>query len=107
MDFWFRLPIRTRLGIIAAVLLVIASFAVIGMFHDPFHRFPTATPFVIRFAPILFLLWLCWTDLKNIPLWVFLTLVPIVILCAIKPALLFLVVPSLFVVLFIMPKKKK
>lgn len=105
MNFWFRLPLRTRLGIIAAVLLGIAVMSIYWATRDPLHHKPLYS--VIKFAPILFLFWLAWKDLQNIPLWVYLIALPLTIFCALKPAALFFVVPAALMILFLLPKKKK
>ncbi|MDR1269849.1 MAG: hypothetical protein LBK82_10020 [Planctomycetaceae bacterium] len=105
MDFWFRLPIQKRLGIIATILLIIAVISVALWTNDPVHYRPIAA--IIRFSPILFLFWLAWSDLRRIPFWVWLVMPVVLILCAFKPALWFIVIPVAIFSLFIMPKKKK
>ncbi|MDR1964465.1 MAG: hypothetical protein LBQ50_11850 [Planctomycetaceae bacterium] len=105
MDFWFRLPIRTRLGIIATVLLVVAVISFALWTSDPRHHQPISA--VIKFAPILFLFWLAWADLQQIPFWVWLVMPVVLILCALKPALWLLIIPVALFSLFIMPKKRK
>lgn len=104
MNFWFRLPLRTRLGIVAAILLAVAAVSVYRATHDPLHHKPLYS--LIKFAPVLFLLWLAWSDLQNIPFWAYIAALPVIIICALKPAALFIVVPLALIVLFIMPKKK-
>ena len=102
MKRWYALPIRTRLGIIAATLLAVAVLSVVQSFSDPQY-----TPLygIIKWAPLLFLFWMAWPDLERIPRWAYYVSVPIAILCALKPMLLYLVVPIAFVALFVMPKK--
>lgn len=104
MDRWFRLPIRTKLGIISSALLVLAGLAIWVAIRDPFHNIPIRG--IVKLAPILFLLWLAWKDLQNIPLWVWFVIPPVMILCALKPFLWFVVIPLGIVALFVMPKKK-
>ncbi|MDR3197728.1 MAG: hypothetical protein LBU34_07645 [Planctomycetaceae bacterium] len=105
MDFWFRLPFRKRLGIIATILLVVAVISAVLWTNDPVHHRPITS--IIRLAPILFLFWLAWSDLQKIPFWVWLVMPVVLILCAFKPALWFIVIPIALFALFVMPKKKK
>jgi hypothetical protein len=104
MRFWFRLPFRIRLGIIATILLIAATISVVLWTNDPGHYRLSS---IIRFAPILFLFWLSWADLKQIPFWGWLVMPPMLILCFLKPALWFIVIPAGLIALFVMPKKKK
>ena len=73
--------------------------------RDPLHNKPLYG--IIRIAPILFLLWLAWSDLQNIPLWVWCVIPPVLILCALKPGAWLIVIPLGLIALFVMPKKKK
>ncbi|MDR3183280.1 MAG: hypothetical protein LBT89_10265 [Planctomycetaceae bacterium] len=99
MKFWYRLPFRTRLGIVSAVLLVLAAVSMYLWISDPIHNKPISA--LIRFAPIMLLLCLAWVELKNIPRWFWLA-VPIVLLAGfIKPAIWFLIVPAVLVWLFV------
>lgn len=104
MSYWFRLPLRTRLGIIAGGLLLAAGASMMWATQDPLHHKPVYA--LIKFAPIVFLLWLAWYDLQNIPIWVYLITPPILILCALRPRALIVIVPLALFVLFVMPKKK-
>lgn len=104
MGFWFRLPLRTRLGIIAGGLLLAAAWSVMWATQDPLHNKPINA--LIKFAPIVFLLWLAWYDLLNIPFWVYLITPPILILCVLRPRALIVIVPLVLFILFVMPKKK-
>lgn len=103
MNYWFRLPLRTRLGIIATILMIVAGVSVFLASRDPVHHRPLYS--VIKFAPILFLFWLAWVDLKNLPLWIYLVAPPVIIFCCIKPAAWFIVIPVALTVLFVLPKK--
>ena len=105
MDFWYRLPLRTRLGFVAAFLLIVAGISLALWSQDSVHHKPLGA--VIKLAPIIFLLWLAWKDLQRIPLWAYLAAPPILILCALKPMLWFVVIPVALVALFVMPKGKK
>ncbi|MDR0611129.1 MAG: hypothetical protein LBG58_13550 [Planctomycetaceae bacterium] len=104
MNFWFRLPIRTRLGIVAIILLIVAIYSLTLWMNDPTHHRPIAS--IIRLSPILFLFWLAWSDLRRIPFWVWLLMPIILIICALKPMCWFLVIPATLFALFILPKKK-
>ncbi|MDR2116488.1 MAG: hypothetical protein LBP87_08905 [Planctomycetaceae bacterium] len=105
MDFWFRLSLQKRLGIIAIILLIIAVISIALWTNDPAHNRPVAS--LIRLSPILFLLWLAWADLRKVPFWAWLVMPVVIILCAFKPKLWFVVIPFTFFALFVMPKKKK
>ncbi len=103
MKRWFSLPIRTKLGIISAALLGVAVISIILHFADPMHTKPVYG--IIKWAPILFLFWIAWPDLERIPRWVYYVSIPIIVLCALRPVLLYLVIPVGLVALFVMPKK--
>jgi hypothetical protein len=98
MSFWFRLPLRTRLGIISTVLLIVAAVSCFLWMNDPGHHRPIGG--IIRLAPILFLLWLAWTDLRRIPFWVWLIAPVVFVLCILKPALWLIVIPVTLFALF-------
>ena len=103
MRRWYALPIRTRLGIISVTLLAVAVISAALYFVDPLHTKPAYG--IIKWAPILFLFWIAWPDLERIPRWMYYVSVPIIILCALRPVLLYIVIPVGLVALFIMPKK--
>jgi len=103
MKRWYALPIRTRLGIIATALLVVATLSVVQYFADPQRTKPLYG--IIKWAPLLFLFWMAWPDLERIPRWAYYVSVPIVVLCALRPVLLYIVIPMALVALFMMPKK--
>ncbi|MDR0870888.1 MAG: hypothetical protein LBN39_08865 [Planctomycetaceae bacterium] len=99
---WFNLPLRTRLGVISAVLLVFAAVLAAQAVNDPVHH---RLPSVIKWAALLFVFWLAWKDLEKVPWWVYLAAPPVLVLCLIKPGAWFVVIPALLFVLFVMPKK--
>jgi len=99
VDFWFRLSLRTRLGIISSILLTCAVVLLLSWYSDPSH-FTYRQSWIIRFAPLLFLLWLAWTDLKRIPWWNWLLMVAVLLICAIKPAAWLAGVPIIGYILF-------
>lgn len=99
---WFRLPLRTRLGIVAAMLLVVAAVSIVQAVHDPLHHRLSS---VIKFAALLFVLWLAWNDLERIPFWFYLVAPPALILCLLKPAAWLVFIPATLFILFVMPKK--
>jgi len=103
MRRWYALPIRTKLGIISVTLLSVAVISATLYFVDPMHTKPAYG--IIKWAPILFLFWVAWPDLERIPRVVYYVSIPIIILCALKPVLLYLVIPVGLIALFIMPKK--
>ena len=103
MKRWYALPIRTRLGIISIVLLIVAVLSVVQHFAVPRNTKPLYG--IIKWAPLLFLFWVAWPDLARIPRWVYYVSVPIAVLCALKPGLLYIVIPVALVALFLMPQK--
>ncbi|MDR1923530.1 MAG: hypothetical protein LBQ66_04065 [Planctomycetaceae bacterium] len=96
-NFWFKLPLRVRLGVMATVVLVAAIVVVFFVWRDPVHHPVRQYGFLIKIAPILFLLWLAWQDLAKIPLWVYLITPPILIICFLKPILFLIVIPVAFI----------
>ena len=84
-------------------LLSVAVISATLYFVDPMHTKPAYG--IIKWAPILFLFWVAWPDLERIPRVVYYVSIPIIILCALKPVLLYLVIPVGLIALFIMPKK--
>lgn len=84
--------------------MIVAGLSIYWATYDPVRHKPLYS--VIKLAPILFLLWLAWSDLQNIPIWIYLVAPPILIFCALKPAALFIVIPVALIALFLMPKKK-
>ncbi len=105
LHFWFNLPIRTRLGVAAIVLLAVAGVLfTLPIIDPPHHEFRHGAG-LVRFAPILFLLWLAWADLQAVPRWVWFVAPPVLIFCCIKPAAWFVVIPVALFSLFVMPKR--
>jgi hypothetical protein len=102
-SFWFRLPFRVRLGVVAVVILVVAVVLGCIAIGDPVHHPIRRYGGVIKFAPILFLAWLAWRDFVRIPLWVYIVSFPVLIVCMIKPLLFFFVIPIVFFVLYCKP----
>ncbi len=107
LRLWFNLPARTRLGIVAVPLLVAAVVLFVLSILDPVHNDLRQGAGIIRFAPIVFLLWLAWADLQSIPRWVWFVAPPVLIFCCIKPAAWFVVIPVTLFALFLMPKKRR
>jgi hypothetical protein len=91
MDFWFRLSLRIRLGIISVVLVILAAVSIFFWVSDPVHNRPISG--LIKFAPILLLLWIAWADLKKVPMWVWCVAPFVIIFCLIKPAAWLVVIP--------------
>lgn len=104
MNGFFRLPIRTRIGIASAVLLVAALISYGGKLLHGAHWQPSGG--LLGMGSILFLIWLAWDDLSAIPRW-FWGVFPILLaIGAFRPQLLFVIVPGLFLVCFLWPRKK-
>ena len=103
MRRWYSLPIRTRLGIIAATLLAVAVISATLYLLDPMRTKPAYG--IIKWAPILFLFWVAWPDLERIPRWAYYVSAPVAVLCALRPTLLYFVIPIGLIALFIMSKK--
>jgi len=99
VNFWFRLSLRTRLGIIAFTLLVCAVVLVLSWYHDPGH-FSYRSGWIIRFGPLLFLFWLAWSDIEKIRWWNWLIILVLLIICSIKPAFWFVGIPVIGYILF-------
>jgi len=104
VNFWFRLSLRTRLGIIASVFLSCAVVLLLSWYFNPEH-FSYRQSWIIRLAPLLFLFWLAWTDLKRIPWWNWLIMVAVLLICSIKPAVWLAGVPIIGYILFVSRKK--
>ena len=104
MDFWFRLPLRTRLGIIATVFLTSAVVVLLVWYCDP-ARFSYRNGWILRFGPLVFLLWVAWGDLEKIPLWNWLIILVLLIVCSIKPAFWFIGVPVIAYILLAQRKR--
>jgi hypothetical protein len=104
VNFWFRLPIRTRLGIISFALLAFAIVLLLSWYHDPSH-FSYRSVWILRVAPLLFLLWLTWSDLKKILWWHWLIIVIALLVSAIKPGAWLIGIPVIGYILFAGHKK--
>jgi hypothetical protein len=106
-EFWFRLPFRIRLGVVAVVLLIVASVLGYVALSDPVHHPVNKYGAIIRIAPILFLVWLAWRDLVRIPFWVYVVSFPVFVLCLLRPWLFLYVIPIIFIVMFGTTKRRK
>jgi len=102
--FWFRLPLRTRLGIIATFLLTCAIVLLLSWVNDPSH-FSYRWGGILRFGPLIFLLWLAWSDLEKIPWWNWVIMFAILVICMIKPGFWFAGIPIIGYILFASRKK--
>jgi len=105
VHFWFRLPLRTRLGVIATIFLTAAIVLLLSWYYDPVY-FSYRTGWVIRFGPLVFFLWIAWGDLEKIPWWNWLIILIILIICSIKPSVWFVGVPIIAYILFGGRKKR-
>ena len=107
MDFWFRLPLRTRLGIVGfgtvtAVLLLL----LLSWYAGAFLLFLYHLGGILIFGIILVLFWLAWNDMKNIPWWHWIIMIVLLIVCAVKPAFWLIGIPVIGYILFQGRKKK-
>jgi hypothetical protein len=59
----------------------------------------------MRIGLPLFFLWLAWPDLAAFPRWVLQASIPIVLLIAIYPKLLFIIIPTVLLMMFLQPKQ--
>jgi hypothetical protein len=59
----------------------------------------------MRFGPLVFLLWLAWTDLAKIPWWNWIIMSVVLIVCLIKPGAWFVGIPLIGYILFASQKK--
>ena len=100
MDFWFRLSLRTRLGIIGSVLLVSVLVVLFLWYQDPLRFSPNRLAWLLRLGPLVFLLWLAWGDIAKIPWWNWLVILVILIVCSIKPFAWLLGIPVIVYFLF-------
>ena len=103
VDFWFRLPLRTRLGIISCVLLTCAVVLLLSWYHDP-GNFSYRSGWLIRFGPLIFLFWWALPDLEKIPWWSWLIILVLLIACSIKPAFWIIGIPAIAYMLLAMRK---
>ena len=107
VDFWFRLPLRTRLGIIGfgivtgAILLLFLAWNAGAFFFGLYHLGG-----ILLFGVILILFWCAWNDLKNIPWWHWFIMIVLLLICAVKPAFWLIGVPVIGYILFQGRKKK-
>jgi hypothetical protein len=99
-NFWFRLPFRVRLGVVAVLFLIISIVMLCVAIGDPAHYPINKYGVIIRIAPIIFLVWIAWYDLIRIPFWVYMVSVPVLLVCLIRPMLFFYVIPLTFFFLF-------
>jgi len=94
---------RDRVGIAAAVLLVIAGITY-GLYYFAHIESVKPSASCMRIGLPLFFLWLAWPDLAAFPRWVFHASVPTVILVAIYPRLLCFIIPVVMLMMFLQPK---
>jgi hypothetical protein len=91
-------------GVVVSVLLTFAVVLVLMWIYDP-ANFSYPMSGVIRFAPLCFLLWLAWGDIKNIPWWHWLVMLAVLLICAIKPVFWFAGIPIMGYILFAWHKR--
>ena len=104
VHFWFRLPFRTRLGIIATCLLTFAIVVLLSWYHDP-GNFSYRTAWIVPLGAVIFLLWLAWSDVEKIPWWNWLLVIAMLTICMIKPGFWFVGVPIIGYIIFASRKK--
>ena len=105
MRFWFRLSLRTRLGVIATVFLAVTVVLLLSWYYDPVN-FSYRWGGVLKFGPLAFLLWIAWGDLEKIPWWNWLIILVVLIACGVKPAAWLVGVPIIAYILFGGRKKR-
>jgi hypothetical protein len=99
MNLWFRLPLRTRLGIVASVFLAFAVVLLLLWYHNS-TLFSYRSSWVLRFAPLLFLFWLALPELAKIRWWNWVIMFVIMLISAIKPFVWFVAIPVMVYILF-------
>ncbi|MDR0520883.1 MAG: hypothetical protein LBH00_03410 [Planctomycetaceae bacterium] len=100
MGFWFKLSLRTRLGILSTAAMAAVVVVMLSWFYDPDHFSYNRANAVLRYGPLLFLLWLAWADLKKIPWWGWIAIPVIFLFCLLKPALWLFGIPAVGFILF-------
>ncbi|MDO5309098.1 MAG: hypothetical protein Q4G03_06345 [Planctomycetia bacterium] len=98
-----RVSMRTKLG---WIIFVMACLIVYGIVR--YYTLGDVSFFELnRLFIILFLLWLAWPELAELPKWI-LTIVPIcAIACSWRPQLLVVVLPVTILYLFLRPPAKR
>jgi len=96
---------KSRIGVAAGILLGIAAITYGLNFFGIGEIKPLAA--CLRTGAPLFFLWLAWDDLSQLPRWMLQAILPTIIIVAIWPRLLFILVPMVLLVLFLLPKSKK
>jgi len=76
----------------------------LSWYYNP-GSFSYRTGWIIHFAPILFLLWLAWTDLEKIPWWHWIIMFVVLVICAVKPGFWLLGIPIIGYIIFARHKK--
>ena len=100
VSFWFRLSLRTRVGVISSAFLVAVVVLLFLWFHDPV-RFPLQqSAWILCFASLAFLLWLAWSDLERIPWWKWFIILFLLVFCSIKPMVWLVGIPLIGYILF-------
>lgn len=99
VNFWFRIPLRTRLGIIGIVFLIAVIVLLLSWYRNPGYV-PFRENWVLRFGPLIFLIWLALPELEKIPWRHWLVMLAVILVCAIRPGAWFIGVPVICYVLF-------
>jgi len=102
--FWFRLTQRTRLGIIATLMMTCAVVLLLSWYDT--GKISRGVVGMLPFGVILFLIWLAWNDLEKIPWTNWIIMFAILIVCMIKPGAWFVGVPIIGYILFVSRKKR-
>ncbi|MCL2304564.1 MAG: hypothetical protein FWC43_04405 [Planctomycetaceae bacterium] len=97
---------RDRIGIAAAILLVMAgvSYGLSYIAHDESIK-PMAVS--VRIGLPMFFLWLAWPDIAAFPRWMLQASIPVTILVAIYPQLLWFIIPAVLLMMFLQPKQAR
>lgn len=96
---------RSRIGVVSMILLAWAGISYYMYCRGILESEPSLGG-PLRTGGVLFFLWLAWPDIAAFPRWVLHASIPTAILVAIYPKLLFIIVPSVLLMLFLQPKTK-
>ena len=101
--FGFRLSRQKRLGIIATLLLTVATVLLLSWYYASSISFGMS--WFIPLGVFVSLFWLAWSDLKKIPWWNWVIMFGIALVCMIKPGTWFVGIPIIGYILFVRRKK--
>ncbi|MDR0328376.1 MAG: hypothetical protein LBI05_08790 [Planctomycetaceae bacterium] len=85
-------------------MLTCAVVVLLSWYHNPDY-FTYRSGWVIRFGPLVFLLWLAWSDLEKIPWWNWIIVLVLLMICSIKPAFWLVGIPAIAYIILVKRKK--